>query len=108
MGVESNGEVSIAHGGARACVALLGTVPTTFSQHDVFTAPPSGEAWPRQWHGTFVVPEPSTAAEFVAVRRGGCPATPASAQATATGWEIEVAGRRVTIGTGGATVHAVD
>ena len=108
MGVGSNGEVSIAHGGARLCIAMHGTVPTAFSQHDVFTAPPNGEARPRQWHGSFVVPEPSTSVELVAALRGGCPTTPFEARATGNGWEIDVAGRRITIADGRTVVQPVD
>lgn len=108
MGAESNGEISIAYGGATLCVALLGTTPPTFSQHDAFTAPPSGEGLARQWHGSFVVSEPSPRAELVAVLRVGCPATPLGSRQTATGWEIDVAGRRVTIGGGRPIVQPLD
>ncbi|HJR71932.1 MAG TPA: heparinase II/III family protein [Gammaproteobacteria bacterium] len=104
MGVQSDGEVSIAYGGATVCVGLRGTAPTAFSQHDAFTAPPSGEAHAPQWHGSFAVAEPTAAAELVAVLRVGCPATPFVSRRTATGWEIEVAGRRVTIAGGRPTV----
>jgi hypothetical protein len=105
MSTESDGEISIAYGGATVCVALRGTAPTTFSQHDAFTAPPSGEGHARQWHGSFVVAEPSAAAELVAVLRVGCPATPFVSRRTATGWEIEVVGRRITIDGGRALVR---
>lgn len=99
MEAGSNGEVSIAYGGATVCVALHGTAPTTFSQHDSFTAPPRGEFAP-QWHGSFAVAEPTAAAELVAVLRVGCPATPFVSRRSATGWEVEVAGQRVTIAGG--------
>ena len=105
MEVESNGEISLAHGGAKVCVALLGDGPTTFSQRDAFAAPPSGDAHARQWHGSFVVAEPSAEAELVAVLRVGCPATPFASRRTDTGWEIEVAGRRVTVSAGRALVQ---
>jgi hypothetical protein len=105
MEVGNDGEVAIANGGATVCVALRGTAPTAFSQHDAFTAAPSGEAHPQQWHGSFVVAEPTAAAELVAVLRVGCPTTPVVSRQAATGWEIEVAGHRVTIAGGRPNVR---
>jgi hypothetical protein len=99
MEVRSDGEVSIAYGGVTVCVALHGSAATAFSQHDAFTAPPSGD-FPRQWHGSFVVAEPTAAADLVAVLRVGCPATPVVSRRAGTGWEVEVAGHRVTIAGG--------
>jgi len=97
-----DGGVAIRSGAATLCVAMLGT-PTAFSQRDSFDAAP-GDGRP-QWHGVFAVTEPATSAELVAVLRVGCPAAPIVSRRTAEGWQLELAGFRVTLVDGAALVQ---
>jgi len=96
--------VQLENGEARMCVEMLASPAAAFSQTDQFTAPPApstmNKSEPNQWHGAFATRERSKDAEFVALMRIGADcasASGASAQRVATGWEVKVDGKTVSL-----------
>src|SRR5439155_11853847 len=105
MSVASDRQILIDNNGQRLCVDMLAGPTMRFTQTNLFTAEPGGNA-PQQWHGTFQSVDPVGAAEFIALLNVGCTATTASASNVGGVWTVPVGNKIVTISGIGISVEA--
>jgi hypothetical protein len=104
--VRGDGSVKIRSGDEILCVEMLDQPAVVFKQTNRFSGTPHGQGLPRQWHGAFVIREPSRTAEFIALLSVGCPVTAVAVDRSAGRRSLGFAGKSVILEEGRVEVRA--